>query len=700
MTDARKEWIAKAHAVPIQDELDRCGIKLRGRKERAGPCPVCGGTDRFSINTDKQVFNCRGCGIGGDVIALVMHIDGVDIATACTTLVGDPPPDRGPVRGANDMRSNGTQRQSSRRPAKPPPTPKQSEFRIDWDHPQAEFVYTNEDGTAVLYKNVRYPKLNLDGTVQLSAKGKPDKTFRQYRREGNAWIERLDGKVKQVPYRLPEMLEAIKGNQAVFIVEGEAKADRLRTLGCAATSIASGPIAGANAHYFRGVDVYLMPDNDEQGEKRIDAVGAALVRDALRVFVIRLPRLSPGEDIIDWLDRQGGTTEELLKLYEAAPLWRPTQGGAPGNGHAPFDDAPFDDELPQQPPTPVVLKSTRADIVTMKPIEWLWPDRFALGKLGIIAGLPDEGKGQILCDMAARTTRGDPWPCNEGMAPQGNIIHLSAEDDPADTIVPRLAAAGADLSRIELVTMVKEKDKERMFSLVTDLELLRRKIIEVGNVKMIQIDPISAYLGVGKVDSFRTTDVRAVLAPLVDLAAEMKVSIIGIMHFNKKIDVTNALLRISDSLAFGATARHVYAAVDDAENQRKLFVRGKNNLASSDKQALAYNFEQKQVAPDIWAPHIVWQPEHVDVTANEAMQAVNGNKSPAARDDAKTFLEDFLEGGPMLQTEVMEAAKASMISDKTLRRAKGDLGVKSRKNHPDGKWRWELPPKAKSWNDD
>jgi hypothetical protein len=55
----------------------------------------------------------------------------------------------------------------------------------------------------------------------------------------------------------------------------------------------------------------------------------------------------------------------------------------------------------------------------------------------------------------------------------------------------------------------------------------------------------------------------------------------------------------------------------------------------------------------------------------------------------------------MLQTEIMEAAKASLISEKTLRRAKGDLGIKARKNHPDGKWRWELPPKStRNWNDD
>jgi hypothetical protein len=68
-------------------------------------------------------------------------------------------------------------------------------------------------------------------------------------------------------------------------------------------------------------------------------------------------------------------------------------------------------------------------------------------------GLPDEGKGQILADMAARVTRGDEWPCNEGRAPQGNVILLSAEDDASDTVVPRLKAAGADLRKMRLLVI-------------------------------------------------------------------------------------------------------------------------------------------------------------------------------------------------------------------------------------------------------
>src|SRR4029077_19502798 len=124
------------------------------------------------------------------------------------------------------------------------------------------------------------------------------------------------------------------------------------------------------------------------------------------------------------------------------------------------------------PETGVVLKSTRASKFKLSAIQWLWPDRFALGKLGLLAGLPDEGKGQILADMAARVTRGDEWPCDEGRAPRGNVILLSAEDGGDDTVTPRLMAADANLDCIEIVRMTRVGGTKRMFSLVSDLPLL------------------------------------------------------------------------------------------------------------------------------------------------------------------------------------------------------------------------------------
>jgi AAA domain len=126
------------------------------------------------------------------------------------------------------------------------------------------------------------------------------------------------------------------------------------------------------------------------------------------------------------------------------------------------------------------LHSVRAAGVTMTSVDWLWPNRFAIGKLGIVAGLPDEGKGQVLCDIAARVTRSREWPCSEGRAPRGKVILLTAEDDLADTVVPRLTAADADLDCIEIIKMVHDGNGDRMFSLLTDPQLLRQKIIEVA----------------------------------------------------------------------------------------------------------------------------------------------------------------------------------------------------------------------------
>jgi hypothetical protein len=87
----RAAWAAAAHAVRVEDELSRRGIQLKGRIDRCGPCPVCGGTDRFAINTKKQVFNCRGCGKSGDVISLVQALDGSNYLDAIATLAGAAP---------------------------------------------------------------------------------------------------------------------------------------------------------------------------------------------------------------------------------------------------------------------------------------------------------------------------------------------------------------------------------------------------------------------------------------------------------------------------------------------------------------------------------------------------------------------------------------------------------------------------------
>jgi putative DNA primase/helicase len=277
--------------------------------------------------------------------------------------------------------------------------------------------------------------------------------------------------------------------------------------------------------------------------------------------------------------------------------------------------------------------------------------------------------------------------------------------DVAALITPSPARpAGADIKRVTILKMVHEANTNRMFSLITDLAALRQKVLEIGDVKMIIIDPISAYLGIGKVDSFRATDVRAVLSPLKELAEELRVSVLGIMHFNKKIDVTNVLLRISDSLAYGAASRHVYAVVNDPDNYRRLFVKGKNNLARYEQKTLAFGIEEREVGVDkrtglaIRRPYIIWHDEPVDITAAEAIQAVVDNKSPSARDYAKQFLIALLSNGPVVSKEVHEGAKENGIAKKTLERAARDLGVDIKHDGPlndkgERTWQWHPPTK-------
>jgi hypothetical protein len=344
------------------------------------------------------------------------------------------------------------------------------------------------------------------------------------------------------------------------------------------------------------------------------------------------------------------------------------------------------------------VRATAAQDLEMAGVSWFWPGRFALGKIGLIAGLPDYGKGQIAAFLVAAATAGIELPCDEGRAPQGNVIWFNAEDGVRDTVLPRLAAAGADRKRIHFIDGVRIGGEDKSFSLVTDLPLLRKKIIEIGNVVLVIIDPISAYLGVGKVDGRSATDVRGVLTPLKELAEELQVAVIGIAHFNKKDDVKSALLRVSDSIAYVAAARHVYAVLDHPEdNTSKLFVKAKNNLAP-DKKALRYGFGVRTVGHDaklgvdIEAPFVVWHQQHVELTANEAMQAATGQSGYAKR-EARDFLLERLEAGPVRHDDLIEEAEQIGITKRTLKRVKKELGIKSRKisGAMHGEWTWELP---------
>jgi RecA-family ATPase len=323
------------------------------------------------------------------------------------------------------------------------------------------------------------------------------------------------------------------------------------------------------------------------------------------------------------------------------------------------------------------LLSRRASEITPKDIDFIWPGRLARGKHTCIGGEPGVGKSTVAYAIIAAITTGGMWPCREGQAPIGNVIILSAEDDPDDTIVPRLMAAGADRDRIHIITAVTGKDGKgrTTFSLQNDLDLLEQKIDEIGDVALVDIDPISSYLG--KTDSHKNSEVRGVLEPISEMAARKRVAILSVTHFSKNMGSTKALHRFIGSIAFVGAPRAAFAVIEDTDNEgRMLFLHAKNNMTRP-PQGLAYRLEQRFL-DGLAKPvsNIVWESEPVRMTANQALAAeteTGENKTAIA--EAEDFLNEKLADGPTAAKDIGALAEAAMISKATLRRAKGRLKV-------------------------
>jgi RecA-family ATPase len=149
-------------------------------------------------------------------------------------------------------------------------------------------------------------------------------------------------------------------------------------------------------------------------------------------------------------------------------------------------------------------------------VEWLWPSRLALGKLALVDGDPGLGKSAITLDLAARVSSGHDFPDGAPCEPAGVVV-LSGEDGLADTIRPRLDAAGAGVSRVlSLATIADEHGQERLLSIPEDITLIEKGIERVS-ARFVMVDPLMAFLS-GDTNSHRDQDVRKALAPLAGLA--------------------------------------------------------------------------------------------------------------------------------------------------------------------------------------
>jgi Toprim domain-containing protein len=274
------------------------------------------------------------------------------------------------------------------------------------------YDYLDVDGSLVL--QVRRIGFLENGKLKLRA-GKPEKTFQQRQPDPNnhkAWVwgisageymrkapgqdwYRFDAQrwenlpatrerktfeaAKIIPYRAPELIEAIALGNPVFVVEGEQKADALAKWNIRATCNAQG--AGKwtpeHAEYLRGADVVILPDNDGAGRKHAEQIGQSLVGIAARMRVLELPELKVKDDIIDW-QKAGHTREVLDALIKRAPDWN-------------AQSAPIK-QTPQSAAQSLIVH--RASDVKAEPVEWLWSGRIALGKQTLLAGEAGLGKAK------------------------------------------------------------------------------------------------------------------------------------------------------------------------------------------------------------------------------------------------------------------------------------------------------------------
>jgi putative DNA primase/helicase len=339
----------------------------------------------------------------------------------------------------------------------------------------------------------------------------------------------------------------------------------------------------------------------------------------------------------------------------------------------------------------------RLSDIEARPVRWLWPGRIARGKVTILAGHPDLGKSQLTANMAAIVSTGGTWPLVRTPCEPGNVVFFSSEDDAEDTIRPRLEAAGADLSRCLIMDSVIDGETTRAFSLDCDIRRLSIMLGHIGDVALVVIDPVTAYLG--NTDSHKTADVRSLLLPLSEMAAEHGTAVVCVTHLSKG-GSSEALLRVTGSLAFVAASRATFlVAPDPAEARRRLFLPMKNNI-SPDKTGLAFTIEAFTIKGGIETSRIVWEAVEVTVTADEAMAPQGDPEERSALEEAKEFLTKLLADGPVPSRQIRADAEGAGHAWPTVRRAQRALGVEANKDSMKGPWLWQLPTKMlKSYED-
>ncbi len=342
---------------------------------------------------------------------------------------------------------------------------------------------------------------------------------------------------------------------------------------------------------------------------------------------------------------------------------------------------------PLRPPSGTAGVVRLAD-VTPESVDYLWPGRLPLGKMVLVDGDPGVGKTTVALDLAARVSSGANMPDGAPGPGARGVVLLSAEDGLADTVRPRLDAAGADLARIEAIVDVAELDDTgqqvtRPLVIPDDLDHVEATITRI-DAALLVVDVLMAYLG-GGVDSHKDQDVRRVLHRLAGLAERTGCCVLLLRHLTKGSGGSSPVYRGGGSIGIIGAARAAFLAAPDPDDTgRCVLAPTKMNLAVA-PPALGYRLVPAgEVARVDWLGTV----EH---RAADLLRPRDDDDGP--RGEAAAFLRDALEFEPLPAKVVQARAREAGISERTLKRAKAQLGVESVKTGfgDAARWLWTLP---------
>lgn len=338
------------------------------------------------------------------------------------------------------------------------------------------------------------------------------------------------------------------------------------------------------------------------------------------------------------------------------------------------------------------VRLLRGDSITLEPVSWLWPGYLPAGMLTLLGGAPGCGKTTIALALAAVITRGTCWPDGSPCASAGDVLVWSGED-PHAVAAARLAAAGADMSRVHFVDGVIGTGADT-FDPGRDMALLAETAERLDRPRLLVLDPIvSAVTG----DGHKSNDVRRSLQPVVDLGSKLGCAVLGITHFSKGTAGRDPVERITGSLAFAALARLVLVAAKgtaDGEETRAL-VRAKSNIGPDDG-GFGYELERVEVMQGVVGQRPRWL-SPLFGAARDILARLEGDLlDDAPRSEVESFVRGCLADGPIPAKQFQADSEGAGYGWRTVQRVARRMGAESRKDGLRGGWRWALPTRAQN----